>query len=100
MAFSKTYHDDSDADDEYERSMPSPHLMPDDDTSPIDSDPQSNEHTPTTYGHLGSDRMPNHVITDWSVEECADYVSSLNLSQYSDAFLGVLPGVLFIPGTY
>ncbi|KAI9678724.1 MAG: Adaptor for signal transduction [Caeruleum heppii] len=87
MAFSKTYHDDSDADDEYERSMPSPHLMPDSDTSPIDSDPQSNEHTPTTYGYHANDRMPSRLITDWSAEECADYVSGLNLSQYSDAFL-------------
>ena len=90
MAFPPPYHADSDADDEYERSvMTSPILPTDDDTSLTDSDPPSTEHTPTTFGHGESDRMsPKTIITDWTAVECADYVSSLGLSQYCDRFLG------------
>ncbi|KAI9835028.1 MAG: Adaptor for signal transduction, partial [Thelocarpon superellum] len=87
MAFSKTYHEDSDADDEFERSVTSPQLPADSDTSPLDSDPPSTEHTPTTYGYHGDDQMPRTPITEWTAAECADYVASLGLSQYSDAFL-------------
>ncbi|KAI9818269.1 MAG: Adaptor for signal transduction [Thelocarpon impressellum] len=87
MAFSKTYHEDSDADDEFERSVTSPRLPPDSDASPIDSDPPSTQHTPTTYGYHGDDRMPRTLITEWTAGECADYVSGLGLPQYADAFL-------------
>ena len=90
MTFPTAYHADSDADDEYERSiMTSPLLPTDDDTSPTDSDPPSTEHTPTTFGHADTDRLsPKTFITDWTTNECADYVSSLALSQYCDKFLG------------
>ncbi|KAI9884919.1 MAG: AAA ATPase cdc48 [Watsoniomyces obsoletus] len=86
MAFPTAY-EDSDADDEYERSVVSPPLVTDSETSPTDSDPPSTENTPTLYGHMGDDKSPRNLISDWSTEECADYVSSLGLSQYADAFL-------------
>ena len=91
MTFPTAYHADSDADDEYERSvMTSPILATDDDTSPTDSDPPSNEHTPTTFGHGDTDRLsPRTLITEWSADQCADWVSSLGLSQYCDKFLGM-----------
>ena len=90
MAFSKTYHEDSDADDEFERSAASPALPPEFDRSPSDSDPPSAEHTPTLYGYHRDDRMPETVIADWTAEECADYISSLGLPQYAGAFMGML----------
>jgi len=91
MAFeSGTAYPESDADDEYERSVhdSSPVLANDSDA---DSDGlSSNEHTPTTYGNQGgSDRLPETVITEWTAEECADFVSSLGLRQYGDQFLGM-----------
>ncbi|KAI9793111.1 MAG: Adaptor for signal transduction [Peltula sp. TS41687] len=86
MAFTQTY-EDSDADDEYERGMASPPLVTDSEASPTDSDPPSAENTPTTYGHLGDEKLPRTIISEWTAEECADFVSSLGLSQYADAFL-------------
>lgn len=90
MAIPPTYHD-SDADDEYERSvMTSPLLATDDDASPTDSDPPSTEPTPTTFGHnidLGK-LSPGNTIAGWTTEQCADYISSLGLPQYCDKFLG------------
>jgi hypothetical protein len=90
MVFPTAYHADSDADDEYERSvMTSPQLPTDSETSPTDSEPPSAEHTPTTYGASGEDRgSPRTIITEWTAEECADFVASLGLSQYCDGFLG------------
>ncbi|CAD6593504.1 MAG: Adaptor for signal transduction [Alectoria sarmentosa] len=89
MAIPPTYHD-SDADDEYERSvMTSPLLATDDDASPTDSDPPSTEPTPTTFGHnidLGK-LSPGNTIVGWTTEQCADYISSLGLPQYCDKFL-------------
>ncbi|EXJ94443.1 hypothetical protein A1O1_02839 [Capronia coronata CBS 617.96] len=89
MAFPSgpTYHADSDADDEYERSvMTSPtQLHTDSETS---SEPTSNEHTPTTYDISGEDPdLPRTIITEWTPEECAQFVSSLNLRQYCQAFV-------------
>lgn len=90
MAIPPTYHD-SDADDEYERSvMTSPLLATDDDASPTDSDPPSTEPTPTTFGHnidLGK-LSPGNTMVGWTTEQCADYISSLGLPQYCDKFLG------------
>ena len=92
MAFNGTaYHADSDADDEYERSvMTSPtHLHTDSDRSPTDSDPPSNEHTPTTFGNGAEDsNLPRTIITEWSAEESAQFVVSLGLRQYCEAFIG------------
>lgn len=85
-----TYHADSDADDEYERSiMTSPtQLHTDSEASPTDSEPLSAEHTPTTYGDFPGDRnSPRTVISEWTAEECADFVAGLGLRQYCDAFI-------------
>lgn len=92
---STTYTEDSDADDEYERSVITSPTLPQSDyeTSPTDSDPPSAEHTPTTFTHSGgsgSHVSPKGLMTQWTAEQCADFVSSLGLSQYSDAFLGML----------
>ncbi|CCU75124.1 unnamed protein product [Blumeria hordei] len=82
---------DSDADDEYERSArSSPLLGIDSEASPTDSEGllPYNEQTPTTYGaHISGDRLPNTNITEWTVEECADFVISIGLHQYGSQFL-------------
>lgn len=89
MAFKTQYHEDSDADDEYERSvMTSPHLHTDSEISPTDSEPASTEHTPTIYGNMGDDSTPRTIITEWTTEECADFAASLGLKQYRASFLG------------
>lgn len=89
MAGHTAYHADSDADDEYERSvMTSPMLATDDDTSPTESDPPSTEPTPT-FGRQDTDRLsPGDSILKWTTGQCADYVSSLGLPQYCDSFVG------------
>ena len=91
MTFPTAYHADSDADDEYERSVMTSPLMPtDDDTSPTDSEPPSTEHTPTTFDHPDGDRhSPRTIVSEWAVEECANFIASLGLGQYCDKFLGV-----------
>ncbi|EEY21615.1 Ste50p [Verticillium alfalfae VaMs.102] len=70
---SGTAYAESDADDEYERSVAasSPVLATDSETSPIDSElPSSNEHTPTTYGHRSSaDRLPETIISEWTADD-------------------------------
>lgn len=96
MAFeSGTAYPESDADDEYERSLhaSSPTLATDSEASPTSSELSSNNHTPTTYQHSTGDRLPEAIITDWTADECADFVSSLGLQQYGDQFLGRRPGL-------
>lgn len=90
MAFQAPYHEDSDADDEYERSvMASPQLPTDSELSPTDSEFLSPEHTPRIYGISGEDQgSPRTIITEWTAEECADFVSGLGLRQYRTSFLG------------
>ncbi|KAG9252619.1 uncharacterized protein F5Z01DRAFT_220557 [Emericellopsis atlantica] len=87
---------ESDADDEYERSHHGDHSpVGDSEASPIDSElssahTTSAEHTPTTYGHGGrssADRLPETIITEWTADECADFISSIGLQQYADRFL-------------
>lgn len=96
MAFPSgtAYHADSDADDEYERSViASPTALQTDSES--SSEPPSNEHTPTTFDLPGEEpNLPRTVITEWTPEECAQFVASLNLKQYCDAFLGNPPAFL------
>lgn len=91
MSFQTQYHEDSDADDEYERSVvASPQLPTDSEISPTDSESLSAEHTPTTYGNSGEDHgSPRTIITEWTAEECADFVTGLGLRQYRNAFLGL-----------
>lgn len=92
MAFPSgtAYHADSDADDEFERNSPTV-LHTDSEASPTDSEPPSTENTPTTYGHGGDDHgLPPTIITEWTAEECAQFVASLGLGQYCDAIIGGL----------
>ena len=96
MTIPPTYHD-SDADDEfeYERSIITSPIMPtDDENSPTDTDPPSTEPTPTAFGHhmdLGKP-SPGNTIVRWTTDQCADYISSLSLSQYCETFLGTWHG--------
>jgi hypothetical protein len=89
---SGTAYPDSDADDEYDGTIAdtSPVM---DDPCPYDSElPSSNEHTPTTYGHrTTADRLPETIISEWTAEECADFIGSVGLQQYADVFLGWSP---------
>ena len=90
MAFQTAYHmDDSDADDEYERSViTSPVVPTDDENSPIDSDPASAEHTPT-FGRTDKQNLsPGISILEWTTGQTADYLSTLGLHQYRDKFIG------------
>ncbi|KAI1504258.1 hypothetical protein F5X99DRAFT_416775 [Biscogniauxia marginata] len=88
---SGTAYAESDADDEYERSLhtSSPLLATDSEISPTDSEGRSStEHTPTTYGHRSSaDRLPETIISEWTAEECADFIATIGLQQYSDRFI-------------
>ncbi|KAK4639276.1 Mitogen-activated protein kinase adapter protein MST50 [Podospora bellae-mahoneyi] len=86
---SGTAYAESDADDEYERDIHGSSPMATDvETSPIDSDPPSTEHTPTTYGYRSSaDRLPETIISEWTAEECADFIASIGVQQYADIFL-------------
>jgi len=99
MAFATAYAD-SDADDEYERSvMTSPILHTDDDTSPTESDPPSTEPTPT-FGRSDTERLsPGSLILEWTTAQCADFVSSLGpgLPQYRERFTGKTV-IMWIPG--
>ncbi|CAG8901048.1 unnamed protein product [Penicillium nalgiovense] len=90
MSLHTSYHADSDADDEYERSViTSPHLHIDSESSPTDSDIHSSEHTPTKFGHpVDGPRSPRAPITEWGVDECKEFLTSLGLLQYHGTFRG------------
>lgn len=90
MSLHASYHADSDADDEYERSViTSPRLNTDSETSSTHSEPHSAEPTPTTT-LLGTDeRRPlKKTITQWTANDTADFITSLGLRQYCDRFVG------------
>ncbi|BCS09314.1 hypothetical protein ASPFODRAFT_590043 [Aspergillus luchuensis CBS 106.47] len=89
MSLHTSYHADSDADDEYERSViTSPHLATDSEASPSESEFPSAEHTPTTLANVDENpRSPRTIITEWTAEECANFVAALGLRQYCAAFL-------------
>ncbi|KAJ5638509.1 hypothetical protein N7528_000899 [Penicillium herquei] len=89
MSLHTSYHDgDSDADDEYERSIiTSPHLQTDSEASPIDSDIPSTEHTPTKFGYPNDDpRTPRTIISEWTANECIEFLTSHGLLQYCETF--------------
>lgn len=89
MSLHASYHADSDADDEYERSViTSPRLNTDSETSSTHSEPHSAEPTPTTT-LLGTDeRRPlKKIITQWMANDTADFITSLGLRQYCDRFV-------------
>ena len=88
MALPTSYHEDSDADDEYERGLFSPQ-MTEFAVSPSASEPPSAEPTPThTKFDFEDDLTPGNLMTEWSSDRCADWLASIGLSQYQDAFLG------------
>jgi hypothetical protein len=94
MAFeSGTAYPESDADDEYERSVhaSSPVQVTDDDSvdsgSEDDESGSGSEHTPTTYGRMSGGERGGGVV-DWTAEECADFIGGLGLGVYSEIFLG------------
>lgn len=97
-----TAYAESDADDEYERSMGGHSPVADFETSPIDSElSTSAEHTPT-YAHRSSpDRLPETIITEWNADECADFIANIGLPQYTDRFIGssLLCALLDYPST-
>ncbi|PWY69128.1 MAPKKK cascade protein kinase regulator Ste50 [Aspergillus heteromorphus CBS 117.55] len=88
MSLHTSYHADSDADDEYERSViTSPHLATDSEASPSESEFPSAEHTPTTLANADENpRSPRTIITEWTAEECANFVAALGFRQYCGAF--------------
>lgn len=100
---SGTAYAESDADDEYEREFhdSSPIDHTDAEQSPIDSDPPSNEPTPTTYGYRTSpDRLPETIISEWTADECADFIATIGLQQYSDKFIGLwYPAWWYLPAS-
>ncbi|KAG6004378.1 hypothetical protein E4U21_001141 [Claviceps maximensis] len=84
-----TTYTESDADDEYERSMGDHSPVGDSEASPIDSElSTSTEHTSTIYGQRGiTDRILETIITEWNADECADFVTTIGLPQYADMFV-------------
>ena len=87
-----TYHEDSDADDEYERSLVGTPIdaQPDSDGSDTESERPSNDHTPT-FSKQGDDpSLPKSEITEWTAEETAQFISTLGLRQYCDVFIGIV----------
>lgn len=89
MSLHTSYHADSDADDEYERSViTSPHLATDSEGSASESEFPSAEPTPTFAHNEDNSKIPDTIITEWTAEECASYVASLGLRQYCQAFIG------------
>ncbi|KAL4976857.1 hypothetical protein BDW66DRAFT_133902 [Aspergillus desertorum] len=88
MSLHTSYHADSDADDEYERSViTSPHLATDSEGSASESEFSSAEPTPTFAHNEDNSKIPDTIITEWTAEQCASYVASLGLRQYCQAFL-------------
>lgn len=88
------YHHDSDPEDDYlhptyhSPTLPRSQLHDDD----LDDDDMttSAEHTPTTFSHSLSHSLnpsPTGLITQWTAEQVADWVASLGLTQYADAFV-------------
>lgn len=84
------YHEDSDADDEFERTawQQRDQIPVEYESSPTSSGPLSTEHTPTTFTHSRDSRIsPTGLIVDWSAEQVADFVSDIGLEQYCDTFV-------------
>lgn len=87
---SGTAYSESDADDEYEGAIADSSPVTASEVSQFDSElPSSNEHTPTTFHHRRSaDRLPETIISEWTSDETADFISTIGLPQYSDVFIG------------
>ncbi|KAI1005738.1 Mitogen-activated protein kinase adapter protein [Podosphaera aphanis] len=75
---------DSDVDDEFDHSMRSSPVQGGTDSEGL----SAKDHTPTTYGtHLSGDTLLETVITEWTVDDCAEFVCKLGLHQYGDRFI-------------
>lgn len=83
------YHADSDADDEFERSVKASPTQLHTDSEDDSSEPPSNEHTPTTFGTFDDGIRPRTIISEWTSEECAQFIASLGLRQYSEQFISM-----------
>lgn len=84
----RDHQDDSDL-DEYDPSFTSPTLPHEYDQSPTESEHHSNQHTPTTFVNSGADQMsPSRLITNWTADQCADYISDLGFEDYAETFIG------------
>lgn len=83
------YHGESDADDEYERDVKSP-AEGEFPMSPTESDGHmSAENTPTIYQRMGAPiPSPTGSMLRWTPDQSADFIASLNMEQYADAFVG------------
>jgi hypothetical protein len=98
MAYRSAYHDDDnddddddlDADDEFEHTIHTDPALPPDDFSPTDSEGMTSpEHTPTTYSHsYSAHSSPTGLVSEWTAEQCADWVANIGLSQYAASFVG------------
>ena len=87
MAYTATYHEDSDQSDD---AYMSPTLPPDDFSPSTESDVTSPEHTPTTFNHSHSSHAsPTGLLTQWTAHQCADWISALGLSRYAGLFVGM-----------
>lgn len=90
MSGYREYDDESDADDEYERSMKSPALQGAYPASPTESDGPSAENTPTTYDRGAPFPSPTGLITKWSADQCADFMANMGFEKYADAIAGAM----------
>lgn len=90
--YESTYHEESDADDEYERRVIASPTLPTadyDSSSPTESDPMSNQPTPTTFTYGSTLAVsPRGVIVDWSYDRVGEFVRGLGLDQYRSKLIG------------
>jgi hypothetical protein len=89
MAYKTAFRDDSDADDEYERSVIQSPTLPGEysESSPTDSNPHSTEHTPTTFTHSRDSKgSPTGVISEWTEDQASQFVREIGLEQYAENF--------------
>ncbi|PKS13315.1 hypothetical protein jhhlp_000086 [Lomentospora prolificans] len=83
-----TAYAESDADDEYDGAVADSSPVAASEAFQFDELPSSNEHTPTTFNHQRSaDRLPETIISEWTADETADFISTIGLQQYSDVFI-------------
>ncbi|CAK7264813.1 Mitogen-activated protein kinase adapter protein MST50 [Sporothrix epigloea] len=84
-----TSYAESDTEDEYERVLRHGSLADVNSSElPVTGADFSSEQTPTIYAyHSSADRLPETLITDWTAEECADFIASIGLQQYAERFI-------------
>lgn len=82
------YHEDSDADDEFERSVMTSPGQSHTESETSSEAPQSDEHTPTFDTTSDGTERPRTIISAWTSEECAQFMVSIGLRQYADLLIG------------